>query len=116
MKRGVHDVGGSASVIAIGLVAVAVVGAAAVGAVGHATAARVGLEGAADAAALAGADTLAGFVSDDPCRIAALAAELNAARLDACVVSGAIVQVTVVTSILGVAVSSRARAGPPEET
>jgi secretion/DNA translocation related TadE-like protein len=102
-------------VTAIGVVAVAVVGTAAVGVVGQATAARVGLEGAADAAALAGADAIAGFVSGDPCLIAARAADLNAARLASCSVSGSDVEVVAGMTVLGVTVTARARAGPPPQ-
>jgi secretion/DNA translocation related TadE-like protein len=100
-------------VTAIGVVAVAVVGTAAVGVVGHATAARVGLEGAADAAALAGADTVAGFVSGDPCLIAARVADLNDARLASCSVSGSDVEVVAGTTVLGDSITARAKAGPP---
>ncbi|RWZ46282.1 hypothetical protein ELQ90_14575 [Labedella phragmitis] len=106
---------GSASVMAIGILAVAVIGTTAVGAVGLATTARVGLAGAADAAALAGADTLAGFASGDPCLIAAQAADLNAADLESCIVSGSDVEVVVGGVVLGVPVTARAKAGPPPE-
>jgi secretion/DNA translocation related TadE-like protein len=104
---------GSASVTAVGIVAVALVGTTAVAAVGHATTARVALEAAADAAALAGADAVAGFVSDDPCRVVARAATLNAAGLVSCAVSGPDVDVIVGRTILGFSVTARARAGPP---
>ena len=101
--------------LAVGVVAVSISCVVAVAAVGHATAARVALDGAADAAALAGADAIAGFVSDRPCRVAERTAGLHSARLGACTVSGMNVHVTVVTTILGFTVSSRARAGPRKE-
>jgi secretion/DNA translocation related TadE-like protein len=100
-------------VLAVGIASVSIVCVTATGAIGHATAMRTGLAAAADAAALAGADALAGFVADDPCTVAARAAELNAARLESCTVSGSDVAVVVGTTVLGVTVTSRARAGPP---
>lgn len=104
---------GSASVLAIGVASVCIVCVAAAGVVGHASVARVRVAAAADAAALAGADTLAGFVAGDACSVATRAAELNGARLASCAVSGADVSVVVGTTVLGVAVSVGARAGPP---
>ena len=104
---------GSASVLAIGLVSVSALLVAATGAVGLAVATRVELDGAADAAALAAADALAGFVLEEPCTVAERAASLNGARLAACGIEGAVADVIVETTVLGVHATSRARAGPP---
>lgn len=104
---------GSASVLAVGIASASIVCVAATGAVGLASVERVGLAAAADAAALAGADALAGFVAGDPCEVASRAADLNTAKLESCSVSGSTVAVVVGTTVLGVTVTSRARAGPP---
>lgn len=104
---------GSASVLAVGVASVAITCVIASGAVGHASAARAALDATADATALAAADTVAGFVSGDPCEVAARAAALNRARLVACSIAGADVVVVVGASVLGIDASSRARAGPP---
>lgn len=104
---------GSASVLVIGLIAVSVSLIAATGAVGHALAERVALDGAADATALAAADALAGFVFEEPCDVAQRAASLNDVRLVACRIDGAEVAITVGINVMGIATTSRARAGPP---
>lgn len=104
---------GSASVLAIGLVAVSASLVAVTGAVGHAATRRVELDAAADAAALAAADAIAGFVADEPCAVAGRAAILNRASLVSCSADGAEVVVVVATTVLGVHATSRARAGPP---
>lgn len=105
---------GSASVLGIGLVGASALLVIATGSVGHAVAVRVALDGAADAAALAAADALAGFVADDPCSVAQRAASLNDARLVECTLDGAIADVVVDTAVMGLHVSARARAGPPD--
>jgi len=105
---------GSASVLGIGLVGASALLVIATGTVGHAVAVRVALDGAADAAALAAADALAGFVADEPCAVAQRAASLNGARLEACSIDGAIADIVVDTAVMGLHVSSRARAGPPD--
>jgi secretion/DNA translocation related TadE-like protein len=104
---------GSASVLAIGLVGVSAMLVTATGAVGHAVALKAGLDGAADAAALAAADAVAGFVSNEPCSVAQRAAALNGAHLAACTIDGAVADVLVDATVFGVRASSRARAGPP---
>ena len=68
---------------------------------------------AADAAALAAADVAIGIVPGVPCEAASTAAVLNGARLSECVLSGAVATVTAESSVLGVPVRARARAGPP---
>ncbi|RWZ68454.1 hypothetical protein ELQ92_04365 [Labedella populi] len=113
MRRGRGKEKGSASVLAVGVASVSLVCVAAAGAVGEASVGRASVATAADAAALAGADTLAGFVVGDACEIAARAARVNDARLESCSVTGSEVRVVVGAMILGVAVTSRARAGPP---
>jgi secretion/DNA translocation related TadE-like protein len=104
---------GSASVLAIGLVAVSGSLVVATAAVGHAVSVAVALDGAADAAALAAADAAVGYVTEEPCAVAGRAAALNAARLVECRVTGAEVTVAVSTSVFGIPTTSRARAGPP---
>jgi secretion/DNA translocation related TadE-like protein len=68
---------------------------------------------AADASALAGGDTVLGWVGGDPCTVAARVAEANGARLIHCVVEGLEIVVTTSGAILGMAIERRARAGPP---
>ena len=70
---------------------------------------------AADASALAGADTAAGLVPGVPCELAQRAADLNTARLVECTVDGLVVTVTVTRNAGGFVLSSRARAGPPDQ-
>jgi secretion/DNA translocation related TadE-like protein len=104
---------GSASVLAIGLVAVSGALVAATAAVGQAVSVGVALDATADAAALAAADAAVGYVTDEPCAVAGRTADLNGARLLDCRVAGAEVTVAVGTSVFGIATTSRARAGPP---
>lgn len=72
------------------------------------------VQGAADAAALAAADTASGLVAGYPCAAATEAARLNGAAVTGCVLEGQIATVTVATSVLGIDLSARARAGPPQ--
>ncbi|MFT4123555.1 MAG: hypothetical protein QM635_06970 [Microbacteriaceae bacterium] len=69
--------------------------------------------GAADAAALAAADTASGARPGVPCEAAALVAEANGTRLDACRADGLVVTVRVEASVLRLAVTAVATAGPP---
>ncbi|GAA1686718.1 hypothetical protein GCM10009792_03210 [Microcella alkalica] len=70
------------------------------------------ISGAADAAALAGADALLGWVAEAPCASAARVAEVNRARLSACRVDGVEIVVTVSGAAAGIPVERSARAGP----
>lgn len=74
---------------------------------------RQAVAAAADAAALAGADVASGLIPGFPCETAARVAAGNGAGLASCVVDGLIVTVTASRSIVGVAVTSTATAGPP---
>ena len=74
--------------------------------------AKQSVQGAADAAALAAADTASGLMPGVPCEMAALAAELNAARLVGCTVDGLTATVTVVATAGIFPIGARARAGP----
>jgi secretion/DNA translocation related TadE-like protein len=107
---------GSATIWMVAAIAV-VVAALSIGlALGGVATAERQAAGAADAAALAGAAaTVAG--SATACQRAADLAELNAARLTGCVVSGAIVTVSVAVTLPAMlakfgAATGRARAGP----
>lgn len=103
----------SGSVAAVG-VAVALVGLTVPALTAYsALAVRQSVAAAADAAALAGADVAVGIVAGYPCEVAALAAEANGARLDACIADGLIVSVTATRVVLGVTVTVAATAGPP---
>ena len=74
--------------------------------------AKQSVQGAADAAALAAADTASGLMPGVPCEMAALAAELNAARLVGCTVDGLTATVTVAATAGILPIGARARAGP----
>ncbi|WP_394770199.1 Rv3654c family TadE-like protein [Lacisediminihabitans sp.] len=96
-----------AAVIAVATLMVPVVGALA--AVGQGWA-------AADASALAAADVAVGIQPGIPCESAAAVAASNGARLDGCVVDGAVVTVSVEVAVVGFRLSIRATAGPPGGT
>jgi secretion/DNA translocation related TadE-like protein len=68
---------------------------------------------AADAAALAGADTALGATAGIPCETAGRVARANGATVVRCRQDGVDVRVDVTLTVLGVAVSGAARAGPP---
>ncbi len=105
---------GSASILIVGACAVLVaVAAMAIGASGAYIANRR-VSAAADAAALAGADTVSGYVAGYPCESAAEAARLVRAELGECTVSGLTVEVEVRFYYLGMAAVARARAGPSD--
>lgn len=80
-------------------------------AAGSALAQRQAVHNAADAAALAAADALFGFVGGDPCDRAAELAVLAGVRLAECTVIETSVVVLVDRTILGFRVHSAARAG-----
>ena len=67
----------------------------------------------ADAAALAAADVMLGWVAGDPCDMAARVAQAHDAALVGCRAEGLSMIVTVRATVLGVAVQRSARAGPP---
>ncbi|UFS61161.1 hypothetical protein LQ955_12260 [Subtercola endophyticus] len=73
-----------------------------------------GVQAAAESAALAAADVASGAVAGYPCEQAARAAELGGATLESCQANGEVVLVVVSRTVLGVHVTARARAGPPE--
>jgi secretion/DNA translocation related TadE-like protein len=77
-----------------------------------ALAARHAVTGAADAAALAAADAASGLVPGHPCDLAARVAAANGASVEDCAVDGLVATVTVGRTVLGLAVSERASAGP----
>jgi secretion/DNA translocation related TadE-like protein len=105
---------GSATVLAVVLVAVLATAAVLVACVGGVVADQRRLESAADLAALAAAG--AAQAGESPCFAAGTSARRNGARLASCAVDGEVVTVRVVRSrvVLGRAIqlSSRARAGP----
>ncbi|MEO5710339.1 MAG: Rv3654c family TadE-like protein [Nocardioidaceae bacterium] len=105
---------GSATVLAVVLVAVLAVAALLVASVGGVVADQRRVESAADLAVLAAAG--AAQAGDNPCFAAATSARRNGARLASCALDGEVVTVRVVRSrsVLGrpVELSSRARGGP----
>lgn len=74
------------------------------------------VRGAADNAALVAADAAAGWVSGEPCALAADVMNAAAAQLDDCSVDAAQAEVRVAASVQTVfgVVHARARAGPPD--
>ena len=77
-----------------------------------ALATRHAVAGAADAAALAAADAASGLVPGHPCDLAARVAAANGSSVENCTVDGLVATVTVGRTILGLAVSEQASAGP----
>jgi secretion/DNA translocation related TadE-like protein len=78
-----------------------------------ALATRQAVAGAADAAALAAADVAVGIHPGFPCEAAGRVAAANGAQLVACELDGLVASVSVGRSILGIAVTASATAGPP---
>ncbi|SMH46182.1 helicase/secretion neighborhood TadE-like protein [Rathayibacter oskolensis] len=104
---------GSASIVAVGVVAGTVLVTAAVlsgcgAVVGHQRAVA-----AADAAALAAADTASGLVSGEPCAAASGIATAGGAELTECALDAGIATVEVVVALGPLALPARSRAGPP---
>ncbi len=104
---------GSGSVLAVGIVAGVVVVALVAIPLTTVVAQRAAVAAAADAAALAAADTAVGLHPGFPCEVASAVASANGAAVSDCEVDGLIATVGVERSILGLAVSARATAGPP---
>ncbi|TXN28378.1 Rv3654c family TadE-like protein [Lacisediminihabitans profunda] len=104
---------GSGSVLGIAVVAVVIAVAALMIPVIRVLAAVGQGWAAADASALAAADVAVGIQPGDPCESAADVAASNGARLDGCVVDGAVVTVSVEVAVVGFRLSIRATAGPP---
>jgi secretion/DNA translocation related TadE-like protein len=75
---------------------------------------RESVDGAADAAALAAADVAAGISPGFPCATASRLAAANGGILGACSVDGRIITVEVSRSFVGLSLSARATAGPPD--
>lgn len=94
-------------VCAIGIAAAGLVG------IGGAAAESQRASGIADAAALAAAETLAGFAAGEPCDRASEVASAQAANLVACALDGLVATVTVETRFGAFPVTASARAGPP---
>ncbi len=104
---------GAGSVLALAVCGAVVALAMALAAVGAVLVAQRRAAGAADAAALAAADALAGFLSDEPCDAASRVAQGNGTVLDACVVDGLVATVRVRASSGPVSLRASATAGPP---
>jgi secretion/DNA translocation related TadE-like protein len=68
---------------------------------------------AADAAALAAADVMLGWVAGEPCDLAARVARAHRTALHDCRSEGFSMVVTVRMTVLGIVVERSARAGPP---
>jgi secretion/DNA translocation related TadE-like protein len=102
---------GAGSVLIVGLVAVVLVAGLTVLGAAHGVVRGQQLAAAADAAALAAADVLLGWVPGEPCAVAQRLAEAHDARLADCRDEGLSVVVRVEASILGLVVARSARAG-----
>lgn len=106
-----HPDRGAGSVLVVGLIGVVVVAGLALVTAGVGLARGQQLSGAADAAALAAADVLLGWVAGEPCAVATRVAAAHDARLVDCSSEGLAVTVRVRASILGIVVERTARAG-----
>jgi secretion/DNA translocation related TadE-like protein len=120
LRRSETDVGpmlfaerGSASVLALGIVAALTCLTVGAITIAGATAAKQRAAGAADLAALAAADVASGAVPGSPCSEAERVVRANGASLGACDVDGTVATVTASLSYLGFVVDVEARAGPP---
>jgi len=106
------DEAGSASVLALGVIAMVIVLVSLTVALGSVLTARHRVASAADAAALAAADTVRGLVTGFPCERAQAVAAAHALAVSACRIDGFIAEVAVGDDWLGLAITVRARAGP----
>lgn len=104
---------GSGTPLAVAVLAACVITGSAAVALAGGLATRQSVIAAADAAALAAADTALGVVPGEPCRAAERLAAAHGAGLAACRVEGLVVTVVTTRTVLGVAVTATARAGPP---
>lgn len=104
---------GSATVLALGIVAALVCLTTGAIAIAGASVAKQRAAGAADLAALAAADVASGAIPGTPCAEAERVVRANGASLGFCEVDGAIARVTASLSYLGFGVDIEARAGPP---
>lgn len=102
---------GAGTVLIVGLVTVVLIAGLALVTAGVGLARGQQLSGAADAAALAAADVLLGWVAGDPCAAATRVAAAHDARLIHCSSDGLAVTVRVGASILGLPIERTARAG-----
>jgi len=100
-------------VVALAVVGIFAVLAFAIVGVGAALAGRQRIIAAADAGALAAADTALGIHPGVPCEQAARVVAAHDAVLSGCHAEGAVVTVEVSGAVAGIAVTARARAGPP---
>ncbi len=112
MRRLVDD-RGTGVVLAVAILAAVTTLAGSVVGLGALLAVRQHVIGGADAAALAGADVAIGIAPGDPCTVAAHVAAAAGMRLERCEVDGLVVTVTGASSVAGVPISARSRAGPP---
>ena len=94
-------------VCALGIAATAFVG------LGAAASESQRAAGIADAAALAAADTLAGFAAGEPCRNAEAVAISQTASIARCDLEGLIATVEIRSHFGAIPVTAIARAGPP---
>ncbi len=102
---------GAGTVLIVGLVAVVLSAGLALVTAAVGLARGQQLSGAADAAALAAADVLLGWVPGEPCAAATRVAAAHSARLIHCSSEGLTVTVRVGASILGLPIEREARAG-----
>ena len=114
LRTRVLDSRGAGSMLVVGLVAVVAISGLTLLGAGHALVRGQQVTAAADAAALAAADVLLGWVPGGPCEVAERVAAAHRVRLSQCVAEGLSVVVRVETGILGIIVSRSARAGAPD--
>ncbi|WP_236713589.1 Rv3654c family TadE-like protein [Rathayibacter tanaceti] len=105
---------GSATVVAVGVIAGTVLVTAAVLAgcvvlVGHQRSIA-----AADASALAAADVASGLLPGEPCAAAGRVARAGGATLSRCELEGGVASVEVTVAVGPLPLAARSRAGPPE--
>lgn len=116
VARALSSEEGNGSVLAVGVMAALAAATGSLLLVCPAVAAGQRAAGAADAAALAAADALSGWVTGEPCELAGRVARENTVELVGCVVRDDSVQVAVSVSVGMVTLQRVARAGPPTTT
>lgn len=104
------------SVVTVGVVALGVSLALGVAVAGGAAIRQAQVSGIADAAALAAADAVSGFIAGVPCeRAAQVVSAAPGARLTSCSLEGMDAVIEVRTTFGAFEVPARARAGPPRD-
>ena len=111
--KGLESSTGSASVLAVAIVAAMLLVVASVLPLYIGLSVRQSVIGAADSAALAAADVAVGLVPGVPCEAAEQIVTVNGAVLTGCVADGLVITVSADRSFLGLSLRAVATAGPP---